>query len=159
MTSGANRPPKQCHYCGLVGPYTRDHVVPRSRGGCGEEWNLVVACARCNVSKSDDWPTCPCPICTEAVELHRLLYGVSEHAAPPKPDLDAFIALRRELGPRIDTAARRARAGRGGYGIAATTQDDGPRVRVRGEALRDGDLLRDGRKQMRRGSAARFYRR
>jgi len=49
----------QCQYCGSLPEkkeLTLDHVMPRSRGG-GDSWeNLVLACARCNVKKSDRTP-------------------------------------------------------------------------------------------------------
>jgi 5-methylcytosine-specific restriction enzyme A len=37
-------PPRSC---------TLDHVIPRSRGGPDEEWNLVLACYRDNKRKAD----------------------------------------------------------------------------------------------------------
>ncbi len=44
-----------CAYCG--GPAsTRDHVVPRSRGGPTSWLNLVAACADCNGFKRDRTP-------------------------------------------------------------------------------------------------------
>lgn len=49
----------QCQYCGAQpekSDLTLDHVIPRSRGG-GNSWeNLVLACARCNVKKSNRTP-------------------------------------------------------------------------------------------------------
>jgi 5-methylcytosine-specific restriction endonuclease McrA len=43
-----------CQYCGAGGKdLTIDHVVPKRAGG-GMEWeNLVTACRRCNMKKSD----------------------------------------------------------------------------------------------------------
>lgn len=52
----------RCYYCGIqVGnDYHVDHVVPLSRGGSNGPENLVIACAPCNLSKSDrlphEWP-------------------------------------------------------------------------------------------------------
>lgn len=44
----------QCVYCGTTtGPFHFDHVMPRSRGGRDELDNLVRACWRCNLIKSD----------------------------------------------------------------------------------------------------------
>ena len=46
-----------CFYCGdgLGGTRhnarTRDHVVPRSRGGANRADNMVLACSWCNISK------------------------------------------------------------------------------------------------------------
>jgi hypothetical protein len=55
-----------CSYCGGEGDLTHgpdgewwrlDHVMPVSRGGSDEEDNLALACAGCNIRKSDhvDW--------------------------------------------------------------------------------------------------------
>ena len=39
-----------CNYC--AGPFEHvDHVIPRSQGGPDEPWNLVPACADCNLRK------------------------------------------------------------------------------------------------------------
>ena len=43
-----------CFYCGgELAPEraTLDHVEPRSRGGPDEEWNVLLACHRCNRRK------------------------------------------------------------------------------------------------------------
>ena len=49
-----------CEYCGVTmdvnNPWrhpTRDHIVPRSRGGEHTWENVVAACRRCNSSKRD----------------------------------------------------------------------------------------------------------
>lgn len=41
-----------CAYCGEEAT-TRDHIVPRSRGGKDEWMNVVAACQPCNASKND----------------------------------------------------------------------------------------------------------
>lgn len=44
----------QCSYCGAVlseQTRTRDHIVPRSKGGTGIKGNTVHACKRCNSMK------------------------------------------------------------------------------------------------------------
>jgi hypothetical protein len=42
----------KCAYCGR-GASTRDHIVPKAKGG-GTEWlNLVAACLRCQSRKAD----------------------------------------------------------------------------------------------------------
>jgi 5-methylcytosine-specific restriction endonuclease McrA len=61
--------PGLCNYCrvdldrGDRRSWHVDHVVPISRGGLNEIGNLVVACARCNVSKGartpEDWSQNP----------------------------------------------------------------------------------------------------
>lgn len=42
-----------CQYCGAKGEMTFDHVVPRSKGGRTTWTNVVAACGRCNLLKSD----------------------------------------------------------------------------------------------------------
>ncbi len=44
-----------CHYCGkTVGPHglTMDHIIPLSRGGTSERFNIVAACKECNNRKN-----------------------------------------------------------------------------------------------------------
>ena len=41
-----------CAYCGAT-PTQIDHIVPRSRGGTNDPRNLALACAPCNLDKSD----------------------------------------------------------------------------------------------------------
>lgn len=46
-----------CSYCGEAGtqanPITREHVVPRSKGGHGRHLNTVSACRQCNTERGD----------------------------------------------------------------------------------------------------------
>lgn len=49
-----------CEYCGVTeqnagGELTVDHFRPQSKGGGDELENLVYACVRCNLYKSDFW--------------------------------------------------------------------------------------------------------
>lgn len=47
-----------CAYCGRSDlPMHLDHVVPRSRGGPDDPRNLVTACEKCNLAKSDKLPS------------------------------------------------------------------------------------------------------
>lgn len=49
----------KCYYCHQDvkwGKHHVDHVVPLSRGGSNDISNLVIACASCNLSKSDKLP-------------------------------------------------------------------------------------------------------
>lgn len=47
----------QCQYCGVRrGPFTIDHVIPRSHNGRDTWDNLVCACHRCNNRKGDRTP-------------------------------------------------------------------------------------------------------
>lgn len=55
-----------CAYCGTTeGPFTLDHVIPRSRGGTSNLTNLVCACDPCNRSKGglvpEEWAGPPRP--------------------------------------------------------------------------------------------------
>lgn len=44
----------RCQYCGRRGGALEcDHVIPVSRGGSSDEWNLKTACRTCNRSKRD----------------------------------------------------------------------------------------------------------
>ena len=56
-----------CHYCGIRGGVTIDHIVPRCFGGPDVIWNLVSACEPCNREKGSKWPTCPCDKCQTAI--------------------------------------------------------------------------------------------
>lgn len=45
-----------CRYCGAKAPDVKlhvDHITPKSQGGIDARWNLVTACAPCNLGKSD----------------------------------------------------------------------------------------------------------
>lgn len=58
-----------CHYCGKAlhgGNRTRDHIVPKSKGGSNAQWNIVLSCARCNQAKADSESDCACPTCQTA---------------------------------------------------------------------------------------------
>lgn len=46
-----------CQYCGSKGEMTFDHVTPRARGGRTTWGNVVAACGRCNLRKSDKTPS------------------------------------------------------------------------------------------------------
>lgn len=70
-----------CHYCGVrfeAHELTKDHVVPRSRGGHNARWNIVAACQPCNVKKGDSWPTCDCEFCRESVRRHFDFHFISQ---------------------------------------------------------------------------------
>ena len=56
MGEVAARDGAACAYCGTTERLTLDHVIPRSRGDSNKAKNLVIACGRCNTSKSDRTP-------------------------------------------------------------------------------------------------------
>ena len=45
-----------CVYCGATASLSLDHLLPLSRGGDGEDGNLVTACRPCNSSKGAKTP-------------------------------------------------------------------------------------------------------
>lgn len=61
-----------CHYCTRPAT-TKDHIVPKARGGSNYYWNLVPACASCNTNKAAKTTTCKCAFCERSKELHLLL--------------------------------------------------------------------------------------
>lgn len=67
--------PRTCHYCGARAPdvvMTRDHIVPRAKGGANQAWNVVDACEPCNVAKGQGMPKCHCETCERAVARWRM---------------------------------------------------------------------------------------
>jgi hypothetical protein len=52
----------KCHWCGIITTLqenywhtaTRDHVLPRYKGGTGDRHNIVLACFRCNNRRSHE---------------------------------------------------------------------------------------------------------
>jgi len=63
-----------CHYCERWfkrKKITKDHIVPRGRGGLDEDWNLTWACRGCNQEKGAAWPECPCVYCQAAIAMHK----------------------------------------------------------------------------------------
>lgn len=45
-----------CHYCQTEVAVSIDHVIPLSKGGTNDIWNLRPACFRCNSWKADKLP-------------------------------------------------------------------------------------------------------
>jgi len=49
----------ECQYCLKAIPYTaatRDHLLPRSKGGGNADDNIVLSCKKCNTKKSNKFP-------------------------------------------------------------------------------------------------------
>jgi HNH endonuclease len=72
-----------CGYCGVTevetgGELTVDHFQPTSADGTDDDDNLVYACFRCNLYKSDFWPDSETP---EYRLLHPLLDDLTLHLA------------------------------------------------------------------------------
>jgi hypothetical protein len=60
---------RRCHYCEVVlrdGNATRDHIMPKAWGGLNAQWNIVIACKKCNNEKGASFPSCKCEKCTIA---------------------------------------------------------------------------------------------
>ncbi len=97
-----------CLYCGRVyaaSSLTRDHVVPKSRGGHDEWENVVSACRRCNHHKSNRLP-------------HEC--GMALLALPYVPNIAEHLALTnsgRILGDQMDFLATQ-------FGQAAKARDN-----------------------------------
>lgn len=79
-----------CGYCGKNGKVMRekfhiDHFVPRSRDADRENdyYNLVLACPKCNQSKSDKWPT---------GDKHRSHDGQKGFVDPASAEYDQHMA-------------------------------------------------------------------
>jgi len=47
---------KLCAYCGDEKPFSKDHIIPRSRGGTDALSNLVWCCTSCNSRKGARTP-------------------------------------------------------------------------------------------------------
>ena len=92
-----------CLYCGRVFPpaaLTRDHVMPKSRGGTDEWDNVVAACKRCNHHKGNRLP-------------HEC--GMELLALPYVPNTAEYLALinsGRILGDQMDFLASQFGHGR-----------------------------------------------
>lgn len=72
---------KMCMYCGYKGPLhemTRDHIIPKSRGGKCSWNNLTLSCRPCNQRKRDRTPE----------EASMMLLGV-----PYTPTIYEFLYL------------------------------------------------------------------
>ena len=72
-----------CGYCGVSetdagGEFTVDHYQPVSEGGDDSDANLVYACWRCNLHKSDFWPS-PQEAANGLRLLHPLQDDISLH--------------------------------------------------------------------------------
>ena len=68
-------PSRFCHYCHGGGADTRDHIVPKSRGGSNAWWNLVPAHGTCNAQKGSSASSCNCAYCHRA----RMLYSMDNN--------------------------------------------------------------------------------
>jgi hypothetical protein len=82
--------PELCHYCERRQATTKDHIVPKAKGGQNANWNYVPACQPCNNKKADSWPTCTCPVCWMSVALHAEA-GITEGARRVRDAVGRYI--------------------------------------------------------------------
>lgn len=67
----------KCHYCKQrfwYGELTKDHIVPRAKGGRDIVENIVPSCPKCNTRKADAMPECTCWFCIRAVRMWQEQY-------------------------------------------------------------------------------------
>lgn len=95
-----------CRYCGASGVQLHvDHVIPRAASGTDDDSNLVCACERCNIGKSDTplHAEAPTPVEIAAhdamvAERRRALAArVREHLAAEEELRAASVAAYRTL--------------------------------------------------------------
>ena len=88
-----------CAYCGAGGELSRDHVVPRSRGGPDNATNIVMACRPCNSSKggmlASEWLGERCPAAVLLIEARvnaklKAIYRPRDRRGGPAERLYAF---------------------------------------------------------------------
>lgn len=66
----------RCHYCGIDGPLTTDHIIPRASGGGDDTSNLVPACMTCNTSRGKK----PYDEFREHIEMDMVCFAVTQMA-------------------------------------------------------------------------------
>lgn len=90
----------KCQYCCKQIPYnvaTRDHVLPRCKGGSNCETNIVLSCKKCNLKKGSKYPyhnvtgNAIVPKILSDVEF----FGLSE-CVSHRPEWNVFISDPRE---------------------------------------------------------------
>lgn len=91
----------KCHYCKRLtdrvgedgnspNAPTREHIVPRSLGGCNDMENYVLACRKCNESRGTILFFCSCRDCNERIldalydpeSLEKMFKGIIAHNKP-----------------------------------------------------------------------------
>lgn len=102
---------RTCHYCSAPAT-TRDHIVPRSKGGKNVGWNIVPACRKCNGTKGNKWPTCQCMICRNAVSRHTLGFIPQARAVGNATDYFEKLMKEMERDRQIDEAIERSKQSR-----------------------------------------------
>lgn len=78
-----------CQICGKKRSYnmmTLEHILPKSKGGGGDYYNLTLTCQPCNSKKGSIFP-------------YYTHDGTQLKAAPPKPYFDTFPIAREEWKP------------------------------------------------------------
>jgi hypothetical protein len=69
-----------CQYCLENIKYadaTREHVIPKTHGGTNDDFNIVLACRKCNSDKSDQYPFFnKLGVAVKAKNLHDMHYSL-----------------------------------------------------------------------------------
>jgi hypothetical protein len=82
---------ERCFYCLRgEGPFHEDHVVPFSRGGTSLPRNLVLACEKCNLEKSDRLPS------EWKNDLHERVYKLEADLVEWHQDVDERKRVRQQ---------------------------------------------------------------
>lgn len=42
-----------CQYCKKEGDLTKEHIIPKSKGGCNHSHNILNVCAKCNRARGN----------------------------------------------------------------------------------------------------------
>jgi hypothetical protein len=92
----------QCRWCHRHDPLHVDHIVPCSRGGDANPWNLQTLCRDCNLDKGDGWPT------VGDQQFRRILVGYYWLTGRGWLDADQRAALRLEVDAARHVASWRA---------------------------------------------------
>jgi hypothetical protein len=76
-----------CHYCGMEGARTVDHIVPPSLGGSDLLGNLTAACIHCNCAKGNRRlpPETEAAALAEADRMALEILALGERARKPRP--------------------------------------------------------------------------
>lgn len=92
---------------------TRDHIIPKSRGGTNQEQNIRLICRACNIAKGNRMPT------TEEVNSVKI---------PPNPNIEQdwnwFLTERKRLEVRVTTIENRIEEVESVKDIDHTIDDD-----------------------------------
>lgn len=87
---------RTCHYCRKPIPFavaTKDHYIPRSKGGTNRADNMVLACKRCNTNKADKFPfadVCGSTVAPKTLNDMDILYADMQ-VTNRRPEWETFL--------------------------------------------------------------------